>query len=213
MSNQRLLKSPELVGADGSTTPFWKSPITPPIDQSLRRNSRWITLPNQQDGRKQREYLDSLSSPVIHHPFETETQLTTRILEPATDQTNCPNVWWYRNSSQSIRATTWLKIFNKQMKTKRSDQAVCSTKDQLMRAFFAYFKSSGLKQCTAPCCEGFRTIVRAATPECRWQHLREALITLVACWACTFRDAGTLERMLTYEIQSTIHPNKNDLWR
>jgi hypothetical protein len=169
-------------------------------------NHRWVTKPDPQDGIKQRQYLESLRSETIRHPYDAEIELATPIFETATDLERCANFWWYRYSSQSILDTVWSEKLLERMTVERSEKTIISARDQLVRAVFAFFNSLGLIYCTAPCCKIFQDRIRTVAPACRWQFLREAIITLIACWTHTCTKVNSIERLLIYEAYPKSSP-------
>ncbi|KAF5629782.1 ankyrin repeat-containing protein [Fusarium sp. NRRL 52700] len=121
------------------------------------------------------------SRPVGNNPWNRDIGMNTDILEPGDSLETCPNAEWYAQTSLARRLKA-VSEFQASMKLPRPSDTKMSRKDQLFRIVFAFFHGLGLKKCFSPYCDSFRQRLNPAVPLCRWEQLRESVMTLVGCW-------------------------------
>lgn len=149
-------------------------------------------FPELRDQKLFESNLGALSSH-LKHPLDLETDLTMPILQNSPQSDSCPNTWWYMTSSKRLQVKA-VAAYKKRMEAQRSNDSAISTKDQLCRTLFAFFSQLGLKRCTAQSCKRNKDRVLEVIPQCRWQLLREAIVTLIGCWVNGYLKAKSASR-------------------
>ncbi|KAH7303509.1 hypothetical protein B0I35DRAFT_446712 [Stachybotrys elegans] len=138
------------------------------------------------------------------NPWEQEVDLNTEMLLPSPPSQQCPNSWWYYQTSLGRRIRQ-MNEFQTMMKSERPTDPRLCPKDQLLRAVFAFFTNMGFRRCHAKYCEEFRQRLRSQAPTCQWSHLHDSILTLVGCWAPAFK------RSILHQIVTRAPNNGNPI--
>jgi hypothetical protein len=140
----------------------------------------WYTEPNRGDRECQNEYISSFHNATLSSLNQIQVDLTQPVFNEASSE-ECPNEWWFRISSRGCRRE-FNSLFGSTLKNS-SQHTSRRTVKQLTSLVFVYFSQKGLKQCNKSHCKTFKDSLRRVAPTCRWDTLREAVITIVACWS------------------------------